>query len=64
MLSDIHRSLIEDQRTKDLFRDEGGFLALISVLSGLRPAQEEDMEGSGVLVDAEVEEVQRVECLR
>lgn len=64
MLSDIHRSLVEDARTKDLFRDEGGFLALISVLSGLRPAQEEGSEGSGVLVDLEVEEVQRVECLR
>lgn len=63
MLSDIHRSLVEDARTKDLFRDEGGFLALISVLSGLRP-QQEKMEGSGVLVDVEIGEVQRVECLR
>ena len=62
-MSDIHRSLIEDGRTKDLYREEGGIISAISILSGLRPQQEE-MEGSGVLVDHEIGEVQRIECLR
>lgn len=65
MLSDIHRSMIEDFRTKNLFRESGGFLALVSVLSGLNVHSErEDIEGSGVLVDPEVGEIQRVEALR
>ncbi|CDZ97004.1 Lysosomal trafficking regulator LYST and related BEACH and WD40 repeat proteins [Phaffia rhodozyma] len=65
MLSDIYRSMVEDSRTKDLFRDSGGFLALVSVLSGLHPHPEsEDTESSGVLVDPEVGEIQRIEALR
>lgn len=71
MLSDIHRSMAEDTRTKDLFRDSGGFLALVSTLSGLRSLSDssggegsDDLAGSGVLVTAEVSETQRIECLR
>jgi hypothetical protein len=67
--------MIEDHRTKDVFRESGGSIALLGLLSGLRPVdpeqsheivegKEDNVGSSGVLVSSEVGEIQRVECLR
>lgn len=42
-MTEVHRIMLEDACTKDVFREMDGFLAIINILSTLRMCREENL---------------------
>lgn len=54
LLADIHRKMVEEPATKDVFRELDGFLVITSLLSSLRSNDEEEADSRDLIERMEV----------